>query len=408
MAIRKAALTFIFVTVVLDMLALGLIVPVLPGLILSFKGGNSVDAAYIYGLFGVTFAAMQFFFAPILGAVSDKFGRRPMILLSNFGLGFDYILMAVAPSLAWLFLGRVIAGICAASFSIPNAYIADVTPPEGRARGMGMIGAAFGLGFIIGPALGGVVAGNDLATADLKTPGLIAAGLSFVAFVGVVALLKESLPQAGRARPSRNRIAALRAALGRPVLSRLVVVFFLVGLAFAGMEATFALWAMRQFSWGPAQVGYIFTYVGLLSAVMQGGLIGPLTRRLGEKILLLGGLALIAIGLLLLPLAAFLAPLLVAVTALALGMGAMQPSLNSLISRRAGLDEQGEVMGVAQSVGSLSRVLGPAIAGALFAGLGPDSPFVAGAIVVAAALLVGLRLPRRAPVPVAAGQASTP
>jgi MFS transporter, DHA1 family, tetracycline resistance protein len=160
------------------------------------------------------------------------------------------------------------------------------------------------------------------------------------------------------------------------------------------MESTFALWAMRQFGWGPAQVGYALTFVGLLSAIMQGGLIGTLTRRFGEERLLLSGLALIALGLLVLPLAHHLAPLLLALAALALGMGMMQPSLNSLISRRAGADEQGEVMGVAQSIGSLSRVLGPIIAGALFEAFGRNSPFLWGALLVAGALVVGWRLPR--------------
>ena len=226
---------------------------------------------------------------------------------------------------------------------------------------MGMIGAAFGLGFIIGPALGGIVAGNDMATADLMTPGLIAAGLSAAAFLGVVLLLPESLPAAVQARRARSRLAALYSAFGRPVLARLLAIFFLVILAFAGMESTFALWAMREYGWGPAQIGYVFTYVGLLSAIMQGGLIGPLTRRFGEERLMQSGLALIALGLLLLPFAGMLPPLMVAVSALSIGMGAMQPSLNSLISRRAGAEEQGEVMGIAQSVGSLARVLGPVI-----------------------------------------------
>ena len=178
------------------------------------------------------------------------------------------------------------------------------------------------------------------------------------------------------------------------MLARLLVVFFLVILAFGGMESTFALWAMREYGWGPAQIGYVFTYVGLLSAVMQGGLIGPLNRRFGEERLMMSGLALIALGLLVLPFARTLPPLVVAVSALAIGMGAMQPSLNSLISRRAGAEEQGEVMGVAQSIGSLSRVLGPVIAGALFEGFGRNSPFLCGAVLVGAALLLSWRLPR--------------
>jgi len=258
---------------------------------------------------------------------------------------------------------------------------------------MGMIGAAFGLGFIIGPVLGGIIAGNDLATADLRTPGLIAAALSLTACLGVIVLLPESLSP-GRARRPRGRIAAAREALARPILARLMAVFFLVILAFSGMETTFAWWAIAQFGWGPRPIGFVFFYVGLLSALMQGVLIGPLTRRFGEERLMLGGLALIALGLLVLPFARGLPVLGVALTALALGMGAMQPSLNSLISRRAGADEQGEVMGVAQSVGSLSRVLGPIIAGSLFTEFGRGSPYLWGAALVGGALLIGWRLSR--------------
>jgi DHA1 family tetracycline resistance protein-like MFS transporter len=309
---------------------------------------------------------------------------------------FAYLWMGFASELWMLFAARAFAGLCAGNIAAAQAYIADVTPPEKRARGMGMIGAAFGLGFIIGPALGGLVAGNEIGSADLETPGLIAAGLSAVAFLGVVLLLPESLPAAVRARPSRSRIAILQSVLRRPVLARLLAVFFIVILAFAGMESTFAMWAMRQYGWGPAQIGYVFTYVGLLSAIMQGGLIGPLTRRFGEERLMQSGLALIALGLLLLPFARALLPLGVAVTALAVGMGAMQPSLNSLISRRAGVEEQGEVMGLAQSVGSLSRVLGPVIAGALFEAFGRNSPYLWGAALVGGALLLSWRLPRTA------------
>jgi len=262
-----------------------------------------------------------------------------------------------------------------------------------------MIGAAFGVGFIIGPALGGVVAGHDLATADLRTPGLIACGLSLIAFLGVFFVLKESLPAGLPPRPRRSRIEALRAAVARKALARLLLVFFLAILAFAGMEATFALWAMAQFGWGPAQIGYVFAYIGVLTAVMQGGLIGRLTARFGEERLLIVGLTLIALGLALLTFTHDLALLLAAVTGLALGLGAMQPSLNSLISRRAGAEEQGEVMGVAQSIGSLSRVLGPLLAGALFAGLGRDSPFLVGTLLVVVAALVCWRLPPPEPEP---------
>jgi DHA1 family tetracycline resistance protein-like MFS transporter len=379
----------LFLIVFVDLVGFGLIIPLLP-----FYAERFGASPQLVTLLLAIFSLMSMLAAPLWGRLSDRIGRRPVLMASMAAAALAYLWLGFAGELWMLFAARAFAGICAGNIAAAQAYIADVTPPEKRARGMGMIGAAFGLGFIIGPALGGIVAGNDLATADLETPGLIAAGLSAAAFLGVLLLLPESLPAAVQARPSRSRVAALCSAFGRPVLGRLLAVFFLVILAFAGMEATFALWAMREYGWGPAQIGYVFTYVGLLSAVMQGGLIGHLTRRFGEERLMQSGLALIALGLLLLPFAGTLPPLMVAVTALSVGMGAMQPSLNSLISRRAGAEEQGAVMGVAQSVGSLARVLGPIIAGALFEAFGRNTPFLWGAALVGGALMLSWRLPR--------------
>ena len=379
----------LFLIVFVDLVGFGLIIPLLPFYAERFGASPQVVTILL-----AIFSLMSMISAPLWGRISDRIGRRPVLMASMLAAAFAYLWLGFATELWMLFAARAFAGLCAGNIAAAQAYIADVTPPERRARGMGMIGAAFGLGFIIGPALGGIVAGNELATADLQAPGLIAAGLSFAAFLGVVLFLPESLPTAVRARQSRSRIAVLQSVLRRPMLARLVAVFFLVILAFAGMESTFAMWAMRQFGWGPAQIGYVFTYVGLLSAVMQGGLIGPLSRRFGEEKLMQSGLALIALGLLLLPFASTLPPLIVAVTGLSIGMGAMQPSLNSLISRRAAAEEQGEVMGLAQSVGSLSRVLGPIIAGALFEAFGRNSPFLWGAALVGCALLVSWRLAR--------------
>ena len=379
----------LFLIVFVDLVGFGLIIPLLP-----FYGERFGASPQLVTILMAIYSLMAMLAAPLWGRLSDRIGRRPVLMASMLAAALAYLWFGFASALWMLFAARALAGACAGNIAAAQAYIADVTPPERRARGMGMIGAAFGLGFIIGPALGGIVAGNELATADLETPGLIAAGLSLIAFLGVVLLLPESRPAAVRDQPRRGRIAGLRNALGRPVLSRLLLVFFLVILAFAGMESTFALWAMRQFGWGPAQVGYALTFVGLLSAIMQGGFIGTLTRRFSEERLMLAGLVLIALGLLVLPLARDLAPLLAALAALALGMGMMQPSLNSLISRRAGVDEQGEVMGVAQSIGSLSRVLGPIVAGALFEAFGRNIPFLWGALLVGGALVVGWRLPR--------------
>jgi len=379
----------LFLIVFVDLVGFGLVIPLLP--FYAERYGASPEQVT---MLVAVYSLVSMITAPLWGRLSDQVGRRPVLMASTIASALAYLWFGFASSLWMLYAARILAGACAGNIAAAQAYIADVTTPENRARGMGLIGAAFGLGFIIGPAIGGIVAGNNLAHADLRTPGLIAAGLSLTAFVGVVTILRESLPAEARGRARRGRLAAIRHALGRSDLARLLLVFFLVILAFAGMEATFALWAMQQLSWGPEQVGYIFAYVGVLSAIMQGRLIGPLTRRLGEERLLLGGLVLIALGLLILPAARGLAGLIVAVTLLALGMGATQPSINSLISRGAGAEEQGEVMGVAQSVGSLSRVLGPVAAGVLFATLGRSFPFFWGTLLVVLALLVGWRLPR--------------
>jgi DHA1 family tetracycline resistance protein-like MFS transporter len=386
---QRGSMPILFLIVFVDLVGFGLIIPLLP-----FYAERFGASPQLVTILMAVFSLMAMVSAPFWGRLSDRIGRRPVLMASMMAAALAYLWMGLASELWMLFAARAFAGLCAGNIAAAQAYIADVTPPEKRARGMGLIGAAFGLGFIVGPALGGLVAGNEVATADLETPGLIAAALSAIAFLGVVLLLPESLPAAVRERQARGRFAALCGAFRQPVLARLLAIFFLVILAFAAMESTFALWAMREHGWGPAQIGYVFTYVGVLSAVMQGGLIGPLTRRFGEERLLLSGLALIAIGLLVLPFSRTLPPLVLAVSALAIGMGAMQPSLNSLISRRAGAEEQGEVMGVAQSVGSLSRVLGPIIAGALFEAFGRNSPFLWGAALVAAALVLSWHLPR--------------
>lgn len=382
----------LFLIVLIDLIGFGLVIPLLPFYAERFGGSPQEVTALM-----ATFSLAQVLTAPVWGRLSDRIGRRPVLMTSMGVAALAYLWLGLANALWMLFAARALAGACAGNIAAANAYIADVTAPENRARGMGMIGAAFGLGFIIGPALGGVVAGNNAATADLRSPGLIACALSLTAFLGVLFVLKESRPQGLAPRSRKGRIAALRDALARKALARLMLIFFLAILAFGGMEAVFALWAMAQYGWGPEQIGYIFTYVGLLAAVMQGGLIGKLTRRFGEERLLIAGLSLIAIGLLAIPAAHVLPLLIVAMSCLALGMGAMQPSLNSLISRRAGAEEQGEVMGVAQSIASLSRVLGPLLAGVLFAGLGRDAPFLAGMALVIAAAVLGLGIPPAEP-----------
>jgi len=378
----------LFLIVFVDLVGFGLVIPLLPFYAVRFAASPQQVTLLL-----AVYSAMQLVAAPLWGRLSDRIGRRPVLIASMGASALAYLWLGSATALWMLFAARAFAGACAGNIAAAQAYIADITKPEDRAKGMGLIGAAFGLGFIIGPALGGLLAGTEPATADVETPAWVAAGLSALALCGVLLLLAESLP-ADRRRlgSSPSRIATILRALHRPVLSRLILLFFLVILAFSGMESIFALWAMEQFGWGPGQVGYVFAYVGVISAILQGGLIGALTRRFGEERLLRCGLALIAAGLLILTVARNLPILGGALTALALGMGLVQPSLNSLISRRAGHEEQGEVLGVSQSAGSLSRVLGPAAAGFFFGHFGRNAAFFWGAALVAGAALLALRL----------------
>jgi DHA1 family tetracycline resistance protein-like MFS transporter len=389
--IRAAQMPTLFLIVLVDLIGFGLVIPLLPFYALRFAA-SPLEVTVLLAVYSL----MQLFAAPFWGRLSDRVGRRPVLMVSMAASVAAYFWIGSAGALWMLFAARALAGACAGNIAAAQAYIADITRPEDRAKGMGLIGAAFGLGFIIGPALGGLLAGNNPLAADVDTPAWVAAGLSSLALCGVLFLLRESLPSERRAshQPSRSRLTAILDVLGRPTLSRLILIFFIVILAFAAMESTFALWAIGQFGWGPRKVGFVFSYVGLLSAALQGGLIGRLAGLFGEERLLFCGLALLGSGLLAMPFARDLAVLGVAVTALALGMGLTQPSISSLISRRAGPEEQGEVMGVSQSAGSLARVIGPAAAGVLFGDFGRNAAFFWGAALIAAALLLVLRLIR--------------
>jgi DHA1 family tetracycline resistance protein-like MFS transporter len=394
---QRPGMPILFLIVFIDLVGFGLVIPLLP-----YYAERLAASPLQMTLLFATFSLMSMVTAPLWGRLSDRVGRRPVLMASMAVAAAAYFWLAFASSLWMLFAARALAGACAGNIAAAQAYVADVTTPESRVKGMGMIGAAFGLGFIIGPVIGGVVAGNDLATADLASPGLIAAGLSLLAFFGVLLLLPESRPAAARASRPRAGIAALCDALAQPVLARLLLVFFLMVMAFASLETTFAWWAIAQFGWGPQPNGFVFFYVGLLSALLQGVLIGKLARQFGEERLMLGGLGLIGFGLGLMPLVHTVPILIVAMTALALGVGAAQPSVNSLISRHAGAERQGEVMGLSQSVGSLSRVLGPIAAGTLFEVAGHNAPFLWGAVLIGGALWAGWRLLREVAAPVAA------
>lgn len=394
---RRAALVFIFVTVTLDILALGLIIPILPGLILEFSGQDSARAAALYGLFAVAFAGMQFLASPVLGALSDRFGRRPVVLLSNFGLGVDYVVMALAPNLGWLLVGRLLSGVCAASITTANAYIADVTPPDKRAAGYGLLGAAFGLGFVIGPALGGV-----LGEIDLRLPFWVAAGLSAANFLYGWLILPESLAPERR-RPFEWRgahpLAALRflrAHAGLPVLAGSV---FLSQLAHMALPAAFVLYADYRYDWGPREVGLTLAVVGVCSAIVQGGLVRAAIPRIGERRGLLFGLAMGAAGFAIYGLAPSGLWMLIGIPVMAF-WGFVMPSAQSLMTSRVEPEAQGRLQGALTSLTGIAGIIGPLLFSQILAAavgplahLGvPGAPFLLAALLlVAAAALVARR-----------------
>jgi MFS transporter, DHA1 family, tetracycline resistance protein len=387
---REAAFVFIFATVLLDMLAVGIIIPVLPKLVFDFVGGNAGETAKILGIFGTAWALMQFFFSPLQGALSDSFGRRLMILLSNFGVGLDYVLMALAPTLGWLFVGRVISGITAASISTAYAYVADVTPPDKRAARFGLLGAAFGAGFVLGPALGGLA-----GTISPRLPFWIAAGLSLAnAFYGLV-ILPESLSAARRARfvwRRANPFGALALLRSQAMLLRLAFVNFLGNLAHAVLPSISVLDMMYRYGWNESLVGLTLAAVGVASIVVQGLVVGPVTRWIGERAALMLGLAFGVVGFLIFALAPTGLVFWLAIPVMAL-WGLEGPACMALMSRLVGASEQGQLQGANASVTGIANLFGPGLFTLTFAfaiGGGrefnlPGAPFLIASFLLAAA-----------------------
>jgi len=370
----------LFLVVLVDLIGFGIIIPLLP-----FFAEHFGATPFQVGLVMASYSAAQLVAAPVWGRVSDRIGRRPVLLMTLVGMAGGSALLAVTDSLAMLFAVRVLTGFMAGNIATAFAYVADITKPEQRARGMGAVGAAFGLGFIAGPAIGGLLAGADPAAADYRTPAFAAAALSTLAFVLTWFLLPESLSPSTRAAiraRARSFAAPWREALRRPRLNGLVGMMFLATFVFAGMESTFAIWSRRQFGWGPEQNGYLFALVGVLGAAIQGGAIGRLARRFGEARLVTAGAILLALGLGGVPLARDVPMLVAAITFAGIGFSLVTPALNSLISLEAAEHERGGIMGLARSATTLARVLGPACAGAIFGAIGKDSPYVVGALLM--------------------------
>jgi MFS transporter, DHA1 family, tetracycline resistance protein len=394
--VRGAAVAFIFVTILLDMLALGLILPILPKLVESFVDNDTARAARIFGLFGTVWALMQFVFSPILGSLSDRFGRRPVVLLSNFGLGLDYVLMAMAPSLIWLLVGRIISGITSASVSTAFAYIADMTPPERRAAVFGKVGAAFGAGFILGPALGGLLGGLDP-----RLPFWVAAGLSLANSLYGLLILPESLPPDRRAVfrwKSANPIGALSLLGSNRVLAGLSVVNFIAQLAHVVLPSTYVLYATYRYGWTTSTVGLTLAMVGLCAMVVQGAAIGPIVALIGERRALMLGLVCGAAGFVIFGIAPSGQLSWLGIPVMAL-WGVSGAALQALNTRLVTPEQQGQLQGATSSVQSLSQLLGPLVFTMTFAYfIGeqapvklPGAPFLLAAALLLLALVVAVR-----------------
>ncbi len=393
---RKAAIAFILVTAALDIIAMGIVMPVLPPLIEEFTGSNA-RAGIINGVFVALWAVMQFIASPVIGAWSDQVGRRPVILISTAGLAADYVLMALAPDLWWLALGRIIAGVTSASFTTVYAYMADITPPAGRARAYGLIGAAFAGGFIAGPMLGGM-----LGEWSPRAPFWFAAALSGLAFLYGWFVLPESLPAANRmafAWRRANPFGALRLLRSHAELAGLAIVNFLLYFAHHVFSAVFVLYAGHRYGWGALQVGLVLAFAGALDMLVQGVLVGPVAKRLGDRRTMVLGLAGGAIGIACMG----LAPngVLFALTMLPNALwGLAMPTLQALMTRRVSESEQGQLQGANMSVASIAGIFSPLFFGWVYSiSSGTDAmiPFIGtslllAAVVLAAAALIGARV----------------
>ena len=379
---KKTPLTIIFLIVFIDLLGFGVVIPIIP----SYAEHGFGASDFIIGLLVASFSFAQLLFTPIWGRLSDQYGRRPILLFGLFLTVIAYVLFGLANSLSLLFASRLLAGIGGANISAAQAYIADVTKPEERAKGMGLIGAAFGLGFVFGPFIGGVLVGFGYSV-----PGFAAAALSLMALITALLALPESL---NREDPSAERVAShlnlrmLANALRGPRIGMLLLLFFLITFGYANIYATFPMISTRQFGFSDREVGYLFGFIGIIGALTQGLLIRALSTRIEERVLFLVGALLTMIGLTCIPFSTSTMPLLAILAVLSVGTGIMTPSCLSLISRYSDPTQQGSILGVNQSLGALGRVLGPVWGAFVFAAIGTSWPFLTGGAVLAIVVIL--------------------
>lgn len=387
------ALTFILITVFIDMLGLGILIPILPFVVRQFS-----PSAFTVGLLSMSFATFQFVAAPILGRLSDQHGRRPLLLLSLFGSGIGYVIFGFANSLAMLFAGRIIDGITGGNVSIAQAYIADVSKPEDRAKTFGLLGAAFGMGFILGPAIGGAVAHRW----GLAAPALLAAALAFANTIYGFFVLPETHPIEKRrtadvSARSLSPIGGVIRAMQHKELGRIFLAIFIFNCAFSGLQSNFGLFALVRYNWGPQQTALLFSLIGIIGALTQAVIVRKLVLKFRDRSIAAAGMWIQTVSY---SLFAFVERAWVLWPASALtsfGAGVTQPTMTSIVSRAVDETEQGVMMGTTQSIVALTRIVGPLWAGFSFDWLGPGAPYWTGAILITiAAVLVSSSHPKTA------------
>ncbi len=397
---RQAAFAFIFATILLDMLSLGIVIPVLPKLVVDFMGGDTATGAKVFGLFATAWALMQFLFSPLQGALSDRFGRRAVILISNFGVGLDYVIMAIAPTVWWLFAGRVISGIMAASIPTAYAYVADVTPQEKRAARFGLLGAAFGAGFVLGPALGGLA-----GAVSPRLPFWIAAAMSLANAAYGLFILPESLPSERRSKfvwARANPLGALSLLRSHHELLGLAGVNFLAGLAHEALPSVSVLYMFYRYGFDERMVGLTLAGVGVCAMIVQGLVVAPVTKHVGERGSLFIGITFGVLGFLVFAIARTGVAFWCGIPLMAL-WGLASPASMALMSRRVSASEQGRLQGANASVNGIAYLAGPNLFTLTFAfaiGTGghwhmPGAPFLIASLLLILAGLVAWRATRK-------------
>uniref|UniRef100_UPI004048584F TCR/Tet family MFS transporter n=2 Tax=Roseivirga sp. TaxID=1964215 RepID=UPI004048584F len=363
MSKRTPALGFIFITVLIDVIGIGIIIPVMPQLLEELGAGSAGEASMTGGILLSSYAIMQFFFAPILGGLSDKYGRRLIILISLFGLTIDYLFLALAPTIALLFVGRIIAGIGGASFTTASAYIADVSTPEKRAQNFGLLGAAFGLGFVLGPAIGGFL--GDIGT---RIPFFAAAGLTMLNWIYGFFILPESLSKENRREFSwkrANPIGSLKQLRTYPLMFGLITSIFIIYIATHSVNSNWSFFNEEVFDWSPKQIGLSLTYVGVLVSIVQALLVKVFIKRFGVKNAIYTGLVFNALGLILFSMV-YQEWMIYAVTTIYVLGGIAGPSLQGIMSNMVPSNQQGELMGAITSLQNLANIIGPFIMTSIF------------------------------------------